>query len=105
MNITENAILLSENEIEAWSMIANAEKIIIASHIHPDGDAIGSSLAVLHYCRSLGKQAEVVIDDDIPAQYRFLSGVDEISKPLDIQNLHADLLIIVDTNTRRIGTL
>ena len=105
MNITENPILPSESEIEAWSIIDRAEKIIITSHIHPDGDAIGSSLAMLRYCRSLGKQAEVVIDDNIPIQYRFLINVDEIIKPINIQNLNTDLLIIVDTNPRRIGNV
>ena len=59
MNKIENVSLLSEEEISAWNIIQKAETIIITSHIHPDGDAVGSSLAMLHYCRSLGKQVRI----------------------------------------------
>lgn len=103
MNKIWGTLLLSEEELDAWSVIAKAETIIITSHIHPDGDAIGCSLAMLHYCHSLGKQARVVIDDDIPLQYKFLNKVDEICQHLDTQKLNADLLVIVDTNSKRIG--
>lgn len=56
--------LLSDGEQKAWAKIGSSQTIIITSHIHPDGDAIGSSLAMLRYCRSLGKEVCVVIDDE-----------------------------------------
>ena len=46
--------------------INNADKILIFSHINPDGDAIGSSAALKLALESLGKKADIVIDSHIP---------------------------------------
>ena len=40
--------------------IANAQKIVITTHLSPDGDALGSSLALYHYLLSQGKEVKVV---------------------------------------------
>jgi phosphoesterase RecJ-like protein len=54
----------------------------ISSHVRPDGDAIGSSLAMLHLLEALGKKATVVFVDPIPPNFHFLSGADRVSKHL-----------------------
>jgi phosphoesterase RecJ-like protein len=57
------------------SALDSVERILLTTHINPDGDAIGSVLALRGILRMLGKQAEVVMSDRIPDKYLFL--VDE----------------------------
>ena len=57
--------------------IYNAESIIILTHEMPDGDAIGSSLAMYNGLKSLGKNVEVVMANN-SAVFDFLPGASEI---------------------------
>jgi phosphoesterase RecJ-like protein len=51
---------------------------LIASHERPDGDALGSELALYHILTARGKTAIVYNQDQTPAHYRFLPGADVI---------------------------
>jgi len=57
-------------------ILRQAERALVVSHINPDGDSIGSSLAVAQYLRDLGKEVVLVREDDIPDKYQFLQGAD-----------------------------
>ena len=46
------------------SYIQNANKVAIFTHQSPDGDAMGSSLAMYHYVQSLGKNAQVIVPNE-----------------------------------------
>ncbi len=94
-------IFLSAREKESWDLIKDSKKVAITSHIHPDGDAIGSCIALQRYCKSKGLEAKIFIDDHIPEIFDFLPDVGLISR-LDGEVI-ADTLVIVDTNIRRIG--
>lgn len=45
---------------------------IVTSHVNPDGDNIGSTLAMYYYLKSLDKEVYYVLDDDIPINLKFL---------------------------------
>lgn len=92
---------LTSEEEKCWQKIGKADSIIITSHVHPDGDAIGSSLALAKYCVAKNKSVRVIIDDDVPEIFSFLSGIESIENPN--AEMRADLLVIVDTDPRRIG--
>ncbi len=51
---------------------------VITSHARPDGDAIGSVLALAELLHQLGRTTDLVLADPIPAIYRTLPGVDRI---------------------------
>lgn len=51
---------------------------MILSHLDPDGDSLGSQLAVYNYVTALGKKADVIIDGLIPYKYRFFPGLENI---------------------------
>lgn len=51
--------------------INKAEKIVIITHENPDGDAIGSSLAMKLALKQLGKEADVIIPE-FPRTFEFL---------------------------------
>lgn len=79
----------------AVKLLNAADKILLAGHISPDGDTVGSTLALWHILRKLGKQPQVVFQDDIPQYLRFLPGIDEIKKPDELHDT-PDLLVLVD---------
>jgi phosphoesterase RecJ-like protein len=63
-------------------LIRKRNSFAITSHVRPDGDAIGSSLGLLHLLEAMGKQAIVVFTDPIPPNFHFLPGVKRISTHL-----------------------
>ena len=84
----------------ALDRIKKAESIAITSHIHPDGDAIGSALAMYHALRSIGKSARIIISDDVPDCFSILDGVDSIVRKVDRE---FDLVLLLDTRINRTG--
>ena len=65
---------------QAAQKIKNANKILITSHIQPDGDAIGSSLATFQIIRALGKSAHVFIDEYRRHIKAHKAGVDGVAR-------------------------
>ena len=51
---------------EAAEKLMAAKKLLITAHVNPDGDAVGSTLALAALLRSKGKKATVMIDDKLP---------------------------------------
>lgn len=60
-------------------LILERDSFVITSHIRPDGDAIGSSLGLMHLLEAMGKHATVVFTDPIPPNFHFLPGIQQIS--------------------------
>jgi len=77
--------------------IKKANHIAISGHINPDGDSIGSMLALGLGLRRLGKRVYMVSHDGVPERYRRLPGAGRI-----IKNLQApiDLAIAVDCGSK-----
>ena len=90
---------------EAAKIIGEAQTIILTAHIRPDGDAIGSTLGLMHYLREQGKDARVLIDDEIPRIFNVLPGVEQIERPAEGQRYAADLLIVCDVELKRTGAV
>ena len=76
--------------------IKKAETIAILTHENPDGDAIGSSLAMYMALKQMGKNPDLIIPE-LPRVYNFMPCADEIKKEGSIENY--DLAIAVDSAT------
>lgn len=76
--------------------IEKAEKIVILTHENPDGDAMGTSLALYNALKQIGKNPDIIIPD-YPRNFKFLPGVGEIKKESDVEKY--DLAISVDCAT------
>ena len=63
---------------EIREIIERGRRILVVSHVDPDGDAIGSQLAFAAYLRWLDKDVVLVREKEIPAKYQFLAGVENI---------------------------
>lgn len=83
--------------------IQGAFRILIVTHMRPDGDAIGSLLGLGLSLLAAGKEVQMVSVDGVPAAYRHLSGSDKIiKKPVD----PFDLVIVVDcSDLDRVGNV
>lgn len=82
----------------ACKLIGESKRILIAGHVSPDGDTIGSSLALGQALRQLGKDVTVVFQDEAPDYLQFLPGYELIVRPEDLA-FAPDLLILVDCAT------
>jgi phosphoesterase RecJ-like protein len=57
-----------------------AQKVLIASHIRPDGDAIGSLIGLGLALQNGGKTVQMVLADGVPSSFRYLEGSDQVQK-------------------------
>lgn len=57
-----------------------AKNIVIASHVRPDGDAIGALLGLGLSLRDAGKTVQMILADGVPASFKYLEGSDLIKK-------------------------
>ena len=80
----------------------NSNKILVVTHAHPDGDAIGSLIAMGLCLDVLNKKTTLYNESPIPAVYRFLPAVNRVVR--NIKNENYDLAVILDCgNLKRIG--
>lgn len=82
---------------EAAQFIKENDHFLILSHVYPDGDAIGSSLAMAHLLRSLKKSYCVANEGPLPKRFSFLSGYEELISLQDLSPTKKyDFVITVD---------
>jgi len=74
----------------------SASRVLIIGHIMPDGDDVGSALALARALRALGKQVDVCIDDDIPGSFRAVDTDHELQRAAALQGGSWDLAVVVD---------
>ena len=71
---------MSGSVIAVADAIRTRQSFLITSHARPDGDAIGSSMALALALESLGRQTTVVFRDPVPLQYRDFPAVDRVDR-------------------------
>jgi phosphoesterase RecJ-like protein len=59
-------------------LLNTPQNVAILSHRNPDGDAIGSSLAMRHFLEQLGHTAHVLFPSEYPEEFEFLPGAEDI---------------------------
>lgn len=87
----------------AAAKLKAADKLLLTAHVNPDGDAIGSTLALMQILREMGKTVQVYIDDKLPKNFSVLPFEEEIRRPREDEKYNADLLVVLDTAPDRIG--
>ena len=63
----------------AWALVAGEKRILIACHVQPDGDAIGSMLGLGLCLREHGKTVDMAVDGGLPPGFAFLTSAETIS--------------------------
>jgi len=85
--------------------IDNVDKIVIVAHVGPDGDAIGSSLALWHYLMTIDKEPVVIVPNPFPNFLNWMPGsnlvldYDNSKEKADELIAAAELIFTLDFNT------
>jgi len=81
----------------------NHQSFVVLSHVRPDGDAIGSQLALGFSLMAMGKTVYFVNEDGLPENLGFLPGSDRVTPP-PAEPLDIEVAIALDTATKpRLG--
>jgi phosphoesterase RecJ-like protein len=83
------------------AVVRSRQRFILATHIRPDGDGLGSMLALADALANQGKATLPVISSSLPSRYGFLNEPKLIRRfdPAEASAFHADALIVLDTGT------
>ena len=89
---------------ETGQLLEAAQKIVLCTHVSPDGDTLGSSLGLAMSLIKLGKEVIVYCDDLINKSFSFIPGIEMVQRPQQGSKLAADLLVVIDASSfDRIG--
>lgn len=95
---------------ELANLLFVSQNIVILSHINPDGDAIGSQLALYHYLQSTGRTASMIAPNNLQEFLKWMDGSELINIFIrdrkKCRNIiaEADLIVMVDFNqSNRLG--
>ena len=95
---------MMENIKELKALLAYPKDIVITTHRNPDGDAIGSSLAVYHFLNKLGHVVRIVSPSEYPDVFSWMKDIDKIivydTDPEESQEVieRADIIFCLDFN-------
>ena len=85
-------------------ILRREQSFLVLTHYRPDGDAIGSQLALTLILKGLGKTVEAWNDDDVPAKFKFLPGAKLITRPPATPKTFDVVIAIDSSNWQRVGT-
>ena len=80
---------------ELISAIRNNERFMVATHVHPDGDAVGALLGMKLILQHLGKKVDIYAQDRLPPELEFLPQSRAVlNKPLE--SVEYEVAVLVD---------
>ncbi len=83
-----------------------AETVVVASHLRPDGDALGSTIAFALWLESIGKTVYALNENGVPSKYEFLPASERVSAPDLEGKIRCDAFVALDTSVKtRLGTV
>lgn len=90
---------------EIITVLTEGKNYALLIHTSPDGDAIGSSLALAHTLVSSGKKVELFCQDTMPDSYEFLDGIKLFKRNLQPEDWY-DVAVMIDcSDLDRLGSL
>jgi phosphoesterase RecJ-like protein len=88
---------------ELAALVREPRRIVVCAHVRPDGDALGSCLALALSLQKLGHEVRVLNEDGMPSTLAFLPGAGLVERPNG--PVEGDVVIALDTATQpRLGT-
>ena len=88
----------AENLPLAVDALRRAQRVLLTMHRGPDGDALGSALALACALREMGRDVTVYNPDELPYNFRFLAGAGEVAKSLP-PDAEYDVTVATDAGT------
>ncbi|MEZ4710691.1 MAG: bifunctional oligoribonuclease/PAP phosphatase NrnA [Caldilineaceae bacterium] len=85
--------------------LRNRKNVLCVSHVAPDGDALGSLTGMGHIMRRLGATPTLALQDETPAELKFLPGAADIIGPKQVADDY-DLIVCLDASSAdRMGSI
>lgn len=107
-----SAVINEQSALDVRKLIDKSSQILITTHLSPDGDALGSSLALFHYLKGRGKNVKLMVPNSFPYFLKWMKGVEEVLvydyNPSAAQIIfeHSDLIFSLDYNIpKRVGNM
>lgn len=85
--------------------LKRSNRILVASHVNPDGDAIGSLIALALTLDALGKEVTLYNESPIPAVYRFLPAIERIVDRVEDPAVFDTAVLLDCGNIARVGDI
>ena len=93
-----NANQFDESLLEkVFHELGLAQRVLVISHIRPDGDAVGSLIGLGLSLQDCGKDVQMVLSDGLPEIFRHLHGSDQVYKKADGE---FEMIVVVDCSDR-----
>lgn len=83
--------------------LKNGHDFLLAAHVNPDGDSLGSMLGLALALKKLGKKVTLISSDPIPASYSFLPGIKEIMAVEEVKNHFSTAIVLDCSDWQRLG--
>ncbi len=81
------------------------DDFLIVAHINPEGDSVGSQLAVCYLLEQMGKKCVMVSRDDVPDNLKFLNDTNRIKREIP-ENFHVRNIVVLDCPVKeRVGDM
>lgn len=89
----------SESLLAAAKRLQPARSLLILTHVHPDGDALGSAAGLAESATSAGKVATIIVPGGVPARYEFVMVGQRLAGAEQLPALaaKADAIVVLDT--------
>lgn len=102
--MSENSTSIENASFEQiGEVLRNHQSFVLLSHVRPDGDAIGSQLALGYSLMAMGKSVRMINEDGLPDNLAFMAGAERIESP-PADPVDAEVAIALDTATKpRLG--
>ncbi|OQY19547.1 MAG: DHH family phosphoesterase [Desulfobacteraceae bacterium 4572_35.1] len=82
--------------------VRDGQKFLVLAHEAPDGDALGSTLALVNALREMGKQATAFNADGVPEKLKFLPGSDQVVSRIDSSEFFDTVFVLDAGELRRV---
>src|SRR5689334_6667954 len=97
---------MNDTHQQIIDILSKCKRVLVTTHVRPDGDALGSAAAMVLGMRKVGIESEVLLLSHLPRKYSFIfteNGVKhidvEVRWPADFSLDKYDALLVVDTGT------
>lgn len=80
-------------------LLDQEDRFLLTTHLHPDGDGLGSMLALGRALKNRGKRLAMVLTEGVPGPYTFLSGANDVGREMPV-DLVPSILISLDCGDR-----
>lgn len=67
---------------EPSQVVAEAQRLVIVTHVAPDGDAIGTLLGLTHILRAMGKEVDAAVDGGVPPYLSYIPASETVNAQL-----------------------